>query len=78
MDESNVMALIWQYAETIFIIIGAASALFAALSKLTGLTATKKDDVFVGKAQRVLSAILAVLDRLGLNPDKKNARPPKQ
>lgn len=55
-------------------IAGAASMIVMALEKIAGITPTTKDDYYVGKAKRALGKVTAVLDKIALNPNKRNAR----
>ena len=77
MDQSIVDTLL-HYGQIIATVVGTASIIFAALSKVTGITPTTKDDKFVSTAQKIISQVLAILDRLGFNPDQSKARKPKQ
>lgn len=76
MDQSvlDTMMLIIQWA---FTIIGAASAIVAALVPLAKLTPTSKDDILLSKAEKALAWLIAMLDRLAINPDQSKARKPK-
>lgn len=69
------MLFLLQWALTI---VGAASAIVAALIPIAKLTPTQKDDIFLSKAQRALVNVIAILDRLAINPDQACARKPKE
>lgn len=55
-------------------LIGSASLIVMALKKIAKITPTKKDDVWLGKAQVVLGRIAYYLDVVALNPDEEEAR----
>lgn len=76
MDQSviDTILLIMQWVTTI---VGAASLIVAALIKVAKLTPTSKDDAWLSGAQSFLAGIIALLDRLALNPDQSKARRPK-
>lgn len=76
--EQNIIDTLLYYGQLIATIVGTASIIFAALTKITDITPTTKDDVLVGKAKKIISYILVILDRFGLNPDQEKARKPKQ
>lgn len=57
---------------------GASSYIVQGLEKLTKLTPTEKDDILLGKVKRGLAFLIALLDRIALNPDKDNARESKK
>lgn len=59
-------------------VVGAASMILAGLRQIANITPNTMDDVWVGKAERFIARIVAVLDRLALNPDKTAAREPKK
>ena len=71
----DTMLLVLQWALTI---IGAASAIVAALIPIAKLTPTQKDDIFLSKAQKMLLWLISILDRLAINPDQSKARKPKE
>ena len=77
MDQSilEYMLLILQWALTI---VGAASAIVAALIPIAKLTPTQKDDLYLSKAQKALVWIISILDRLAINPDQSKARRPSE
>lgn len=76
--EQNIIDTLLYYGQLIATIVGAASIIFAALTKITDITPTTKDDAFVSKGKQIISYVLAILDRFGLNPDQSKARKPKQ
>jgi hypothetical protein len=58
-------------------VVGGASIIVEGLKKIAKITPTEKDDVFLGKAEKVLNGITVFLDKLALNPDQTKARVPK-
>jgi hypothetical protein len=73
MDQSvlETLLLIFQWVLTA---VGAASAIVAALIPIAKLTPSSKDDEFLGKAQKFLAWLIAILDRVAINPSQDNAR----
>lgn len=61
--------------EQILMIIGAvvsgATLIVLGLEKIAAVTPTTKDDEFVGKLQRGLGYVSAILDRFAVHPTKK-------
>lgn len=55
--------------------VGAASIIVQGIKLITDVTPSKKDDEFVEGAQKWLVKIVSILDKLALNPSKKDARP---
>lgn len=55
-------------------IFGGASVLVVMLEKVADLTPTDKDNQFLGKIRRFLAKVIALLDRVALNPPKSKAR----
>ena len=55
-------------------IVGVCSALVQLLVRITAITPGTKDDAYATMAQKALSWVIVVLDRLALNPDKSAAR----
>lgn len=74
--ESAVIQTIVAIIATLSIVVGSASAIVAALEEIAKVTPTTKDDILVGKLRRFISRVVAVLDRVALNPDKTKAREP--
>ncbi|WZL14754.1 hypothetical protein [Vibrio phage vB_VpaM_XM1] len=76
MDQSalDTLMLILQW---LFTIVGASSAIVAALIPIAKLTPTSKDDEFLSGAQKFLAWLISILDRLAINPDQSKARKPK-
>lgn len=58
-------------------VVGAASTIFIALEKVADVTPTDKDNLYIGRIRRFLAKVLAILDRLALNPDARGARKAK-
>lgn len=57
-------------------IIGAASVLVKSASAVAKITPSTKDDEVVGRVAKGVSKVVAVLDKVALNPDTMDARPP--
>jgi len=51
-------------------IIGAASLIVQAAEKISRITPSTKDDMYVGKAKRVVGWLVALLDKLAFNPKR--------
>lgn len=75
--EQNIVEYIMLALQWITTIVGAASIIVAALIKVAKLTPSNKDDEWLSGAERFLASIIALLDKLALNPNKEQARPPK-
>jgi len=75
--EQNIVEYIMLALQWITTIVGAASIIVAALIKVAKLTPSSKDDEWLSGAERFLASIIALLDKLALNPNKEQARPPK-
>lgn len=54
--------------------IGIASAAVRLIEQIAGVTPNTADDEFAGKARRTLGKVVAVADRLALNPPASQAR----
>ena len=55
--------------------VGAASVIVQGIKLVTDVTPSKKDDLFVEGVQKYLVKIVAILDKIDMNPSKKDARP---
>lgn len=75
--EQNIVEYIMLAMQWITTIVGAASIIVAALIKVAKLTPSSKDDEWLSGAERFLASIIALLDKLALNPNKEQARRPK-
>lgn len=75
--EQNIVEYIMLALQWITTIVGAASIIVAALIKVAKLTPSDKDDAWLSGAERFLANIIALLDKLALNPNKEQARWPK-
>lgn len=75
--ENEIMNYIALVITWVTALVGAASLIVAGLEKIAKLTPTDKDDAAISTAKRWLAWIIAILDRLALNPDKNSAREPK-
>jgi len=75
--EQNIVEYIMLALQWITTIVGAASIIVAALIKVAKLTPSSKDDEWLSGAERFLASIIALLDKLALNPNKEQARRPK-
>jgi hypothetical protein len=76
MTVENIPEVLSSAIEYLLIIVGAASLIVAGLEKIADLTPTDKDNIAIGKAKRFLARVIAILDRLAVNPDKTKARDP--
>ena len=63
-----------EYIELALQIVGGASMIVLGLEKLAGITATTKDDYFVGKVKQYLSWAVVLLEKLALNPKSKGLK----
>jgi hypothetical protein len=72
--ESTLLQSIVAAFATLAVVVGVASTIVAALEKIADITPTDKDNIAIGKLRRWLAWLVAVLDRLALNPDEKRAR----
>lgn len=76
--EAEIIDKLMTLAQYLISIVGVASMLVAAARAIADITPNTKDDRWVSKAEKVIAAIVAVLDRLALNPDDAAARRKKQ
>lgn len=76
MDQTTIIEYILLAMQWATTIVGAASIIVAALIKVAKLTPTSKDDEWLSGAERVIAAIISLLDKLALNPNKDKARKP--
>lgn len=75
--DQNIVDYIMLALQWITTIVGAASIIVAALIKVAKLTPSDKDDQWLSGAERFLASVIALLDKLALNPDKNKARHPE-
>jgi len=75
--ETEIINYITMFVTWATALVGAASLIVAGLEKIAKLTPTHKDDEAISTAKRWLAWVIAILDRLALNPDKNSAREPK-
>lgn len=73
-EDTTIGARIVSLVSLAVVITGTASYIFQILEKIADLTPTDKDNEYLGKAQRALAYVIAILDRIAVNPDKEHAR----
>lgn len=59
-----------EYLQIALAVIGGASLIVAGLEKFAGITASTKDDYYVGKAKKYLGYAASILEKIALNPKK--------
>lgn len=74
MDPQQIIEIILNFIQIILTVFGAASVIVAGLKELAKLTPTEKDDLALGKAEKVINKVLLFLDKLALNPPQEKAR----
>ena len=75
--ESSIGQTIVSVFAVLSVVVGAASTVVAGLEKIAEVTPTDKDNKAIGKARRFIATVVAILDRVALNPDEKRARKAK-
>lgn len=74
MDPQSIIDFILNMILILTSVIGGASVIVSGLKEIAKVTPTEKDDVFLGKAEKVINSIALFLDKLALNPTPDKAR----
>lgn len=75
MEGIDIMTTVETVITYVTVAVGSASIIVQGIKLITDVTPSKKDDEFIEGAQKWLVKIVSILDKLALNPSKKDARP---